>query len=130
MRYAEVAMSTTAVAPGLTTSQSPFIEEARHHGQLYIHQPYELYSEENHEAWRPLYSRMVEPWLRFANPHFLRGLDSLCLDSQRVPESADWIQRQSGRRLRAGFPVFRLPAQSRISHHHHHPPLRSTRLSA
>jgi len=82
-------MSTTAVAPGLTTSEAPFIEEARHHGQLYIHQPYELYSEENHEAWRRLYARMVDPWLRFANPHFLRGLDSLCLDSQRVPHLAE-----------------------------------------
>src|SRR5450755_485004 len=78
-------MSPTAVAPGLTNSDAPFIEEARHRGQLYIHQPYELYSEENHEAWRRLYSRMVDRWLRFANPHFLRGLDSLCLDSQRVP---------------------------------------------
>ena len=42
---------------GLTTSESPFIEEAVGRGQLYIHQPYELYSEENHEAWRKLYSR-------------------------------------------------------------------------
>ena len=77
-------MSPTAVAPGLTTSDAPFIDEARHQGQLYIHQPYELYSEENHEAWRRLYSRMVPSWLRFANPHFLGGLDSLSLDPQRV----------------------------------------------
>jgi phenylalanine-4-hydroxylase len=82
-------MSPTAVAPGLTTSDAPFIEEARHQGQLYIHQPYELYSEENHEAWRRLYSRMVPSWLRFANPHFLRGLDSLSLDPQRVPRLDD-----------------------------------------
>ena len=37
---------------GLTTSEATFIEEARTRGELYIHQPYELYSEENHEAWR------------------------------------------------------------------------------
>ena len=40
---------------GLTTTRAPFIEDAREHGTLYISQPYELYSEENHEAWRRLY---------------------------------------------------------------------------
>ena len=33
---------------GLTTTEAAFIEEARAHGQLYIEQPYALYSEENH----------------------------------------------------------------------------------
>jgi len=80
---------TTAIpvraAPGLTTKRSPFIEEAQSHGQLYIHQPYELYSDENHRAWRRLYARMKEPWRKHANEHFLKGLDSLCLDPNRVP---------------------------------------------
>ncbi len=70
---------------GLTTSQAPFIEQARSHGQLYIHQPYELYSESNHEAWRRLFSRMVPRWQRYANDHFLAGIDALCLDPDRVP---------------------------------------------
>jgi len=35
---------------GLTTAKAPFIEVARSRGELYIEQPYELYSEENHEA--------------------------------------------------------------------------------
>jgi len=48
--------------PGLTTHQAPFVDEARRCGELYsqqyIPQPYEFYSEENHEAWRRLYARM------------------------------------------------------------------------
>ncbi|MBV8817449.1 MAG: hypothetical protein JO022_03775, partial [Acidobacteriaceae bacterium] len=66
---------------GLTTSESPFIEQAQRAGQLYIHQPYELYSEENHESWRRLYARMVPRWERYANRHFLKGIASLCLDA-------------------------------------------------
>ena len=61
------------VSTGLTTNQAPFIENARKHGDLYIEQPYDLYSEENHEAWRRLYSRMVPRWQRYANQHFLAG---------------------------------------------------------
>jgi phenylalanine-4-hydroxylase len=74
---------------GLTTSRAPFIEKSRQHGQLYIEQPYELYSEENHEAWRRLYQRMTPLWERYANEHFLQGVHSLCLDPERVPRLAD-----------------------------------------
>ena len=74
---------------GLTTTESPFIELARREGQLYIDQPYELYSEENHEAWRRLYSRMGPRWQRYANEHFLAGMDALRLDPNRVPRLAD-----------------------------------------
>jgi phenylalanine-4-hydroxylase len=74
---------------GLTTNQAPFIEEARSHGELYIQQPYELYSEQNHEAWRRLYGRMLPRWKRYANPDFLRGIDSLCLSPDRVPKLDD-----------------------------------------
>jgi phenylalanine-4-hydroxylase len=70
---------------GLTTTESPFIEQAQRQGELYIHQPYELYSEENHHAWKSLYSRMVPRWERYANQHFLTGIQSLCLDPDRVP---------------------------------------------
>jgi phenylalanine-4-hydroxylase len=76
-------------AIGLTTTEAPFIEEAQRNGELYIHQPYELYSEENHESWRRLYSRMLPSWERYANPHFLKGISSLCLDPQRVPRLED-----------------------------------------
>jgi phenylalanine-4-hydroxylase len=74
---------------GLTTTRAPFIEQAQAEGRLYITQPYELYSEGNHEAWRRLYSRMVDRWQRYANPRFLQGIDNLCLDPQRVPRLDD-----------------------------------------
>ena len=79
----------TASVTGLTTNAAPFIEEARRHGELYIHQPYELYSDENHKAWRRLYSRMIPRWERYANRHFLKGIASLQLDPGRVPQLAD-----------------------------------------
>ena len=55
-------MPSSSLATGLTTTEAPFIEEARRHGGLYIQQPYDLYSEENHEAWRQLYARMLPRW--------------------------------------------------------------------
>ena len=42
--------SERAVGAGLTTTKAPFIEQAQAEGRLYIHQPYELYSEADHEA--------------------------------------------------------------------------------
>ena len=77
------------ISPGLTTGSAPFIDESREHGQLYIEQPYELYSEENHESWRRLYARMVPFWDRYANEQFLRGVHSLCLDPNRIPKLSD-----------------------------------------
>jgi phenylalanine-4-hydroxylase len=74
---------------GLTNRQAPFIEEARSRGELYVQQPYELYSEENHQAWRRLYSRMPPLWDKYANPHFLAGLRSLRLSPDRVPRLDD-----------------------------------------
>ncbi|MDE2127292.1 MAG: phenylalanine 4-monooxygenase [Armatimonadetes bacterium] len=74
---------------GLTTNHSPYIEHARQSGELYIEQPYELYTEENHAAWRSLYARMEDPWNKYANSHFLAGISNLCLDSKRVPRLDD-----------------------------------------
>ncbi len=74
---------------GLTTTRAPFIEEAKGRGELYIHQPYELYSEANHEAWRKLYARMHDRWLKYANRRFLQGLETLCLTPDRVPRLED-----------------------------------------
>jgi phenylalanine-4-hydroxylase len=81
-------MPTVAVSD-LTTTQAPFIEQAQHDGRLFIHQPYEQYSERNHEAWRKLYSRMLPRWERYANPAFQRGIESLCLDATHVPRLED-----------------------------------------
>jgi phenylalanine-4-hydroxylase len=71
--------------PGLTTTESEFIEQARQNGELYIAQPYELYTVENHESWSRLFARMRCRWNEFANEHFMLGIDSLCLDPSRVP---------------------------------------------
>ena len=74
---------------GLTTGESPFIEQARHDGQLYISQPYELYTAANHAAWSALYSRLSPRWERYANPHFQAGLACLRLPHDRVPRLED-----------------------------------------
>ncbi|HVL39824.1 MAG TPA: phenylalanine 4-monooxygenase [Fimbriimonadaceae bacterium] len=74
---------------GLTTTEAPFIEQERQAGHLYIHQPYELYSHENHEAWRRLFARMQDRWDRYANPHFKKGIANLCLDPDSVPRLDD-----------------------------------------
>jgi phenylalanine-4-hydroxylase len=78
-----------SASEGLTTTRAPFIEQAQAAGQLYIHQPYELYTKANHEAWRRLFQRMESRWRQYANPHFLKGIDNLCLDPQRVPRLDD-----------------------------------------
>lgn len=90
--------------PGLTTTEAPFIEGARSRGQLFIQQPYELYSDENHATWARLYSRIHPRWQRYANPHFLEGLDRLGLPPDRVPRLAEinrFLSPLTGFRARA-----------------------------
>ncbi|HEX5324975.1 MAG TPA: phenylalanine 4-monooxygenase [Capsulimonadaceae bacterium] len=79
----------TIESQGLTTTRAPFIEDARRNGQLYIQQPYELYSQENHMAWQRLYARMEKRWQKYANEHFLRGIANLCMSPDRVPRLAE-----------------------------------------
>ena len=86
-------MSGTLTACGLTTGRAPFVEEARTRGELFITQEYDLYSQENHEAWQKLYARMQTRWERYANDHFLRGLTALDLPHNRVPRLADINRR-------------------------------------
>ncbi len=74
---------------GLTTTKAAFIERSQNKGQLYITQPYELYSEENHEAWRRLYAAQVPLWHKYANEHFLQGIQSLSLHADRVPRLSE-----------------------------------------
>ncbi len=75
--------------PSLTTNQAPFIEQAQVAGEIFIRQPYELYSDENHDTWRHLFARMTPRWERYANRHFLEGIHSLCLDPLHVPRLSD-----------------------------------------
>ena len=74
---------------GLTTGRSAFIEDAQRVGRQFSPQPYALYSEENHTAWRRLYAGMESRWVRHANAPFLRGLEALRLDPYRVPRLED-----------------------------------------
>jgi phenylalanine-4-hydroxylase len=83
------AQAERSAGAGLTTTRAPFIEQAQAEGRLYISQPYELYTEANHEAWRRLFTRMGDRWSRYANPRFLQGIDNLCLDPNRVPRLED-----------------------------------------
>ncbi len=80
-------MNTPAL--GLTTTKAPFIEEAKAKGDLYIRQPYELYSDENQEAWQRMYKRILPRWRKYANPRFLEGIDQLAFDPQRIPRLAE-----------------------------------------
>jgi len=75
--------------PGLITTEARFIENAKRSGQLYITQPYDLYSDENHAAWRKLYARMLPRWEHYANEHYLKGIRALCLDPNYVPQLQD-----------------------------------------
>jgi phenylalanine-4-hydroxylase len=86
-------MPRPATATGLTTGHAPFVEEARNRGELYIQQPYELYSEENHDSWQRLYERIQPRWERYANDHFLKGIEALNLSPDRVPRLADVNRR-------------------------------------
>jgi phenylalanine-4-hydroxylase len=74
---------------GLTTTKAPFIEEAQEHGQTFIHQPYELYSEANQETWRRLYRRLRPKWEKYANRKFMDGVENLMLDPDNIPRLED-----------------------------------------
>lgn len=70
---------------GLTTTRAPFIENARKNGELFIRQPYELYNDDNQEAWKRLYALLLPKWEKFANTTFLNGIRALCLKPDRIP---------------------------------------------
>ena len=77
------------VEMGLTTTKSPFIENARRQGSLFIQQPYELYSADNQETWRRLYARMVPKWEKYANAKFMEGVQNLMLSPDSIPRLSD-----------------------------------------
>ncbi len=80
---------TEGLKPGLTTGNAPFVEAARSRDELYIDQAYDLYTPANHECWRRLWERMRPRWERYANGHFLKGIETLQLPSDRIPRLAD-----------------------------------------
>ena len=70
---------------GLTTTKAPFIEQAQANGELYIHQPYELYSEENQATWRRMYDAIRPKWEKYANAKFMEGVENLMLKPDAIP---------------------------------------------
>lgn len=74
---------------GLTTTKAPFIENARQQGAIFIRQPYELYNEDNQEAWRSLYRLLLTKWEKFANDKFLQGVRKLALQPHCIPSLED-----------------------------------------
>jgi phenylalanine-4-hydroxylase len=78
---------------GLTTGSAAFIEAARSRGDLYITQKYDLYTPANHEAWRRLCERIRPRWDRFANDHFIHGIEVLHLPPDRIPRLDDINRR-------------------------------------
>jgi phenylalanine-4-hydroxylase len=80
-------MSTATV--GLTTTRAAFIEQARASGEIYIEQPYDLYSAENQDAWRRLYARILPRWRKYSHPRFLQGVEQLALDPHNIPRLED-----------------------------------------
>lgn len=82
-------MSQAVASNDLTTTRAPFIEEAQGRGDMFIRQPYELYSDRNQEAWRRLYDRMLPRWQQYANEHFLEGIERLAIDPKQVPRLED-----------------------------------------
>jgi phenylalanine-4-hydroxylase len=82
-------VSALTATSGLTTGAAPFIEQAKAGGEVFIRQPYELYSGENQEAWRKLYSQLLPRWRKYAHPRFLEGVDKLALDAAHIPRLED-----------------------------------------
>ena len=78
-----------AVGRDLTTGRAGFIEGAQSRGELFIEQPYELYSEPNQRTWRRLYRALAGRWEQHAHPRFLDGVSRLALDPDRIPRLAD-----------------------------------------
>jgi phenylalanine-4-hydroxylase len=71
---------------------------------IYIRQPYDSYTAENHDTWRRLYQRMLPRWDRFANERFQAGIQSLCLPQDRIPRLEDvnkFLSPLTGFRARA-----------------------------
>jgi phenylalanine-4-hydroxylase len=76
-------------------------------------QPYNGYTQENHDTWRILYERMWPKWERYANEYFLKGVRSLCFDPDEIPRLDDvnnFLTKLTGFRTKAvgGYiPAFR-----------------------
>ena len=120
-----IAPETAAPPPGLTTTKAPFIEEARAHGDIYIHQPYELYSAENQATWAAAARADAGPLAALREPALPGGLDKLSFagahpaarGGQPLPQPLTGFSARAGQRLRPVLRLLRLPAPPRVSDH-------------
>ena len=92
-------MVQTLSSPGLTTGNAPFVEEARNRGDLYITQAYELYSEENHEAWRRLYFNYEMRRAEFSSRYHVRS---------NIESTFSALKRKFGSFVRSKLPAAQL----------------------
>lgn len=79
-------MDTLLEEVDLTTTQAPFIEEAKNQNQLFIEQPYALYSQKNQQTWQKLFNQIFPKWEKFANSRFLSGIEALNLNPSQIPK--------------------------------------------
>lgn len=98
---------------GLTTTETPLIENAAEAGVYFVEQPYDEYSEENHETWRRLYSEIAPKWQTMAVSQFLDGVERLPIGPDAIPKVNDInrvLEARSGLTMRPaiGFlPAYR-----------------------
>ncbi len=98
------AVMAPATGRDLTTGRADFIERAQTRGELFIEQPYALYSESNQRTWKRLYRALAGRWEKHAHPRFLDGVTRLALDPDRIPRLADinrFLEPLSGFKARA-----------------------------
>lgn len=89
---------------GMTTTRARFIEQSQAKGELYIHQPYELYSAENQATWQRLYKTIYPKWEKYANQKFMEGVSNLMLRPDAIPildEVNSFLAPLSGFKARA-----------------------------
>lgn len=89
---------------GLTIGAAPFLSQAQRRGDLFLEQPYHLYSAANHQTWATLFRRVEPLWDRYANQRFRGGVASLALDPRRIPRLSDvnrFLCARTGFRARA-----------------------------
>lgn len=70
---------------GLTTTETPLIEDAVQSGVYFVDQPYEMYSAENHATWRRLYREIEPKWQDLAVAEFLDGVERLAIKEDVIP---------------------------------------------
>jgi phenylalanine-4-hydroxylase len=63
------------------------------------------FTEQEHETWRQLFSRLSDCRERLAHPMFVAGLDALGIDGRRIPGLAEVNERLHARTGWRGVPV-------------------------